>query len=104
MRSGRLDRSITIQRQTETVTASGAVTSTWATVANVRAEIVQLSASEFLSAFGEADTKAIVFRIRFVTGITNGDRVTYEGQTYDLKQVVEIGRRRVLELHCERVA
>jgi SPP1 family predicted phage head-tail adaptor len=103
MRSGKLDRTITIQRMTETVSASGAVASAWTNIATVRAEIVQLSAGEFLASFGEAESKAIVFRIRYLAGITNEDRVTYEGQSYDLKQVAEIGRRRSLELHCERV-
>jgi SPP1 family predicted phage head-tail adaptor len=102
MRAGKLDRTITIQRQTETVSASGAVASAWTNLATVRAEMVQLSAGEFLASFGEADTTAIVFRVRYLAGIKNEDRVSYEGQFYDLKQVAEIGRRRVLELHCER--
>jgi SPP1 family predicted phage head-tail adaptor len=103
MRAGKLDRTIIIQRPTKAKNEYHTPVPAWLNIATVRAEIVQLSAAEFLASFGEAENKAIVFRIRYLAGITNEDRVSYEGQSYDLKQVAEIGRRRALELHCERV-
>ncbi|SLN62254.1 Phage head-tail joining protein [Roseovarius litorisediminis] len=98
MQAGKLDRQITIERQTETVTASGAVSNTWATVNTVRAEMVQQTANEFLTGLGEAENGTVVFRIRYLEGITTADRVTFEGAAYDLKEIAEIGRRRTLEL------
>ncbi|TPM61104.1 head-tail adaptor protein [Mesorhizobium sp. B2-2-4] len=98
MRAGKLDRTITIERKTETVSETGAVVAAWLNIATVRAEIVTQSASEFLTGFGEAENGTIVFRVRYLAGITTADRVTYAGQVYDLKEVTEIARRRGLEL------
>lgn len=99
IRAGKLDRQITIERQTETVAESGAVSSAWAPVATVRAELVQRSADEFLTGFGEAETGSAVFRIRYLAGITAADRVTCDGTTYDIDEIAELGRKRGLELH-----
>lgn len=106
IRAGKLDRTISIERKTETVspTGTGAVVKTWLNIATVRAEIVQQSASEFLTGFGEAENGTIVFRVRYLAGITTADRVTYAGQVYDLKEVTEIGRRRGLELRAVATA
>ncbi len=100
MRAGKLDRTISIERLSETVSASGAVSSAWTNIATVRAEIVQQSASEFLTGFGEAQDGTIIFRIRYLSGITTADRVSYGGAAYDLKEITEIGRRRGLELRA----
>ncbi len=99
--SGKLDRQIIIQRQTETVLPSGAVTKTWADVATVRAEIVQQSTDEYLSGYGAAEQGNIVFRIRYLAGITTADRVIYNGAAHDLNRIVELGRRRGLELRVK---
>lgn len=98
MQAGKLSSTITIQRQTETVTASGGVVKTWADLATVRAEIVQQTATEFLAGYGEAEDGTIIFRVRFRPGITTADRVSYAGRVYDLKEIKEIGRKRGLEL------
>jgi SPP1 family predicted phage head-tail adaptor len=84
----------------ETVTPSGGVVTAWTNLDMVRAEIVTQSASEFLTGFGEAEAGTIVFRIRYLPGITTADRVSYDGKSYDLKEVAEIGRRRGLELRA----
>lgn len=104
MRAGKLDRTITIERQTETVTASGSVVTAWTIFATVRAEIVQQSASEFLTGFGEAETGTVIFRIRYLASITTADRITYEGTAYNIKEIAEIGRRRGLELRAVAVS
>jgi len=100
MRAGKLDRSIDLERLTETVQPSGAVVTTWAKIATVRAEIVQQSATEFLTGFGEAENGTVVFRVRYVPDLTTADRVAYAGAIYDLKEIKEIGRRRGLELRA----
>lgn len=104
IKAGKLDRQITITRETETVAASGAVSKAWATVATVRAELVQRGADEYLAGFGEAETGGAVFRIRYLAGLTTGDRVTFDGETYDIDEIAELGRRRGLELRCSQVA
>ncbi|OWU84466.1 head-tail adaptor protein [Oceanicola sp. 22II-s10i] len=103
MRAGKLDRLITIERQTETVAATGAVSKEWAAVATVRAELVQQNADEYLAGFGEAEGGGAVFRVRYLAGITTAERLNYDGAAYDIDEVVEIGRRRVLELRVARM-
>ncbi len=98
IRSGKLDRQITLERLTETVAPSGSVTKAWAEIATVRAEIVEQSADEYLSGYGSGESGSIVFRIRYLDGLTTADRVTYKGAAYDIDQLVELGRRRGLEL------
>lgn len=104
MRAGKLDRSIAIERISETVADSGSVVTAWTNVATVRAQIVQQSASEFLTGFGEAENGTVIFRIRYLAGITTGDRITYEGTAYNIKEIAEIGRRRGLELRAVAVS
>ncbi|RWD50569.1 MAG: head-tail adaptor protein [Mesorhizobium sp.] len=105
MRAGKLDRTITIQRAVETVAPSGAVFSAWVDLADVRAELLQATADEVATGFGEAETVLRTFRIRWLANveITTADRVFSAGAAYGIKDVVEIGRRRGLELRCERV-
>jgi SPP1 family predicted phage head-tail adaptor len=101
MRSGKLDRSIAIERMAETVSASGAVSKAWAVIATVRAELVQQSADEYLAGYGEAQEGNLLFRIRWMDGITTADRVTYDGTAYDIDQIAELGRKRGLELRLK---
>lgn len=98
IRAGKLDKQITIERETETVAASGAVSKTWASVATVRAELVQLSAEEYLTGFGEGDAGDAVFRIRYLSGITTADRVSFEGAKYVIEKVSFLGRHKGLQL------
>lgn len=100
MRAGKFDRRIELQRETQIVKPSGSVTKEWQTFATVRAEIVQQSATEFLTGFGEAESNTIIFRVRYVADIATSDRVFFSGKPYDLKEIKEIGRRRGLELRC----
>ena len=98
---GSMDRRITIEREAETVKASGSVVKAWAPVAMVWAEVLQQSASEFFTGYGEAETGTVIFRVRHRPGITTADRVTYEGTAYGIKEIKELGRRDALELRGE---
>lgn len=100
MRAGKLDRSILVERSTETVDAYGTVTHEWTTLYPLRAELIDQSAQEFMRNYGASSETTVIFRTRFVDGVTLADRVTFEGREYDIKQAKEIGRRRGLELRC----
>ena len=103
MRAGKLDRIITIQRGTKAKVGPHAVP-TWTDIATVRAEIVQQSASEFLTGFGEAETGTVIFRLRYLDGITTVDQIAYDGRLYNIKEIAEIGRRRGIELRAVAVS
>ena len=100
MRSGQLVHVIEIQRATATVNNAGTPTQTWAQIATLRAEVVERSTEEFLRAAGDTDETTVVFRTRYLDGITSNDRVSFDGGTYDLEEITRIGRRKGLELRC----
>lgn len=98
---GKLDRRITIERETETVKPSGSVVKAWTPVATVWAEVLQQTASEFFTGYGEAETGTVIFRVRYRPGIVTADRVSYDGVAYGIKEIKELGRRDALELRGE---
>lgn len=100
MRAGKLDRIIDIQRLSRTVDDYGTETEAWAPVATLRAQLVQSSTEEFMSSFGSSAETAAVFRIRYRDDLLTSDRVTYWGQSYDVKEIKELGRREGLDLRC----
>lgn len=102
MRAGRLDRTIIIERGAHVVDPAGTPSFTWATVATLRAERIQSSTDEYLQAQGANAETVMIFRTRFVAGITTADRVLYEGEVFNLREVKELGRRRGLELRTEK--
>ena len=94
MNAGKMDRRITLQRKSSSQDSFGEAIDTWADISTVWAEVVPVSGNErFVSqqVIAEADT---LFKIRYMSGLTPLDRVVYDGRTYDVKGVIEIGRRR----------
>ena len=101
MKAGKLDRKITLERETEIVDRYGTAVSVWAKVAMVAAQMIQAATDEFLSAHGEDEKATVVFRIRYRPGVELTDRVSYYGRAYGIVEIKEIGRREGLELRCE---
>ncbi|MBL8570948.1 MAG: phage head closure protein [Phreatobacter sp.] len=102
MRAGKLDREIVIQVLSTSVNPSGTPVQTWTMLATMRAQLVQQSTEEFIRGGAVAET-AIIFRCRFIAGITTSHRVAYAGQAFNIKEVKEIGRREGLELRTVSV-
>lgn len=102
MRSGSLDRTITVQRYSETIDDYGAPVFVWSDIVSLRAKKVESTTEEFIRDHGASDETVIVFRARFFDGITNADRVLYEGNAFNVKELKEIGRRNGLEIRCVR--
>lgn len=100
--AGKLQHQIIIERETETVSPAGHVRKTWAPIAEVRAEIVTATSTEFLAGWGEGDQNAAVFRIRWIPGVvvSTADRIAHGSRVYNIKSVIEIGRKRGLELRA----
>ena len=101
MRAGKLDRTITIQGFTNTVNDYGTPVETWTDKATLRAQIIQSSTEEFIRG-GAVDETAIIFRTRWLAGVTTSDRIQYEGEAFNIKETKEIGRRKGLELRAVR--
>ncbi|HEY0960652.1 MAG TPA: phage head closure protein [Novosphingobium sp.] len=100
MRAGRLDRTITIQAFTNTVDDFGTPVEDWSDFATLRAQIVQGSTEEFLREFGASDETAIVFRTRYLSGVTTEQRVSFDGKVFNIRETKETGRRKGLEIRA----
>lgn len=99
MRSGKLSEAITLQRAIASLNAAGTPTLTWSSLAELRAELVAASAAELVRAGGGVrDQAVVVFRTRFLAGVTTADRILHRGRPLNLKEVAVIGRNRGLEL------
>lgn len=103
MRAGKLDRRITIQADSSTVNEYGVPVEAWSDFATVPAQIIQTSTEEYLRAYGETDSLAMIFRIRWLAGVTTNHRVVYEGKNLNIRETKEIGRRKGWELRCDEV-
>lgn len=104
MRAGKLDRIIQIQEYTRTgTTPGGAPILGWADFITVRAQLLQASTEEYLRGYGETEAKVVIFRIRWLDGLTVKHRVHYESKLLEIKEIKEIGRRNGLEVRCDEV-
>lgn len=102
MRAGKLDRVIDIVRVTSETDPYGNPIETEETIATLRAQLIEASTEEFQRAYGASGETAIVFRTRFLDDVTLADRVEYEGDSYNILALKEIGRRRGLEIRTNR--
>lgn len=94
MEAGKLNRSVTFERLVETVTSSGAISKVWQPLLTARAEVRELRAEEVALGYGAAERETLVFVVRWhPTPVSTEDRVRVDGRTYDVRQIVEIGRR-----------
>lgn len=98
MRAGKLDRVITVQRSVEVRDDMGQVSQSWNTIATLRAERIQAATTEYLKGAGLQGDAAVIFRIRWIDGLTVRDRVLCDGATHDVQEIKELGRRRGLEI------
>jgi SPP1 family predicted phage head-tail adaptor len=101
MRAGPLDRRITLQRATFAQDATGQHIATWATLATVWVAKRDLSDSERVAAAEVSAEITTRFHIRWDSSwadLNPKDRAVFEGRTYDIWGVKEIGRREGLEI------
>lgn len=103
MRAGKMVHTIQVQRFTSLIDEYGTPDETWTSHKYLRAEIIERTATEFINAQGAGDKAVIIFRTRFVDDITNADRVQFESQDYNIKEISRIGRRTGLELRCVKL-
>ena len=103
MKAGKLIETIQIERGMDGVNDYGTPSTSWRPFVSVRAERIDRTTEEFMRSFGASDEEAVIFRIRFVDGITNADRVMWQGEAFNIRQVTPIGRRKGLDLRCTRL-
>lgn len=100
MTAGQRKHLITVQSGTASLDAAGTPSMTWTDKARLTAEIVRQGTTEFIRDFGASDETVIVFRTLWAGEITTADRVRHEGRSFNIREVVPLGRRFELELRC----
>lgn len=100
MRAGDLDRRVIIQTYAITgVDPFNNPIGEWQDVATVWAQVLQQGGSEFLRAEEVTAERRVVFRIRWLEGVSALQRVIHDGTEHNITEVRELGRRDGLELH-----
>lgn len=101
MRAGKLTHVIEVTKidQTEINDMGNPITKE-VVLAKLRAEIVQQSTEEFIRDYGASDERIMIFRTRFIDGVTNSCRIKFRGRIFNIKETSEIGRREGLEIRC----
>ena len=103
MRAGNLDRLIEIQCRSTGIDLYGTPINVWTTFATMRAQLIQIATDNTEGARGNVSDQVVTFRTRWLDGVSLENQVVYNGQTYFLKNIKELGRRVGLDLICERV-
>lgn len=98
MKAGALDRRVTIQRKAVVYDDYGEEITAWTDLATVSAQVVQQSGREFLAAEQVQAEQRVLFRFRWMDGLTVLDRVSYGGRLHNIQEVKELGRREGVEL------
>lgn len=100
MRSGKLDQTITIRSMTYVDDGYGGQEQVEADFATLRAQIIEESTDEFVRNYGVSTERLRIFRTRWLDGVTPEMRVLHDGESFGIKQIKPIGRRRGLEIRC----
>lgn len=101
MKAGQLDRRITVLRATNARNSFNEEIATWNPVATVWAAAVPISDGERLRAGETLATSKYRFTVRhsaFAGSIDPRDRLTFQGRTFDVNGVKELGRREGYEI------
>jgi SPP1 family predicted phage head-tail adaptor len=98
MRAGELDRRITIQSQTTTQADNLELNTAWVDEVSLPAAVKGLRGSERFEHDQRTAEQTKVFKIRYRKALTTKHRIVYDGQSYDIVNINELGRRAGLEL------
>lgn len=100
--AGELSERITIEQASTSQDAVGQAVNSWSTVATVWAGVNPLSGREFFAAGATQSQETIVFRIRYMAGLTSAMRVSWQGNAYPMTAppVNVDGASHTLELYC----
>lgn len=103
MRAGKLDRRIIIERASVTALPSGEPVESWSPIATVWAQARPVRGDERFAARQLVGTAVMTFHMRYRAdlALTVKDRIIYDGKTWDILDIREIGRRVVMEIDAK---
>lgn len=104
IRTGELNKRVTIQQYVETADTFGELDRTWSNLVTVWAKVKPISASETYSAQQTGMTVNHEVWIRYRTGIAPKMRVVYGSRTFEIDGVMNLDERgEFLILKCYEV-
>lgn len=95
-----MDRRVRLEARSVTRDAAGGEVETWALVADLWAGIYPVRGQERYAAGAEQAERDARIRIRWRPGVGASQRIVYEGRHWDIRAVIEVGRREGLDLIC----
>jgi SPP1 family predicted phage head-tail adaptor len=105
MRAGKMDRRVSLQRWTETGRDPlNQPVYAWVEIAEVWAQQRPVRGGERMAAQQQSGDKMMGFHIRYRTDLSVKDRVVFEGVSYEIQDLRELGRRVVTEIDAVGVA
>lgn len=106
MKSGKLDRRISIEAVSYTTAGDGSQIETWAEITTCFAERENQGATERFAASQTLADVDTLFRIRWDTWLVDrlnpkSHRIAYGDRTYNILGIAEIGRKEGLHIGCK---
>ena len=99
MRTGELDRRITLRRPTKAQDSYGEPLITYADEATVWAKVTPIAGGESYEGDQRTNKQRVEVLIRYRAGMeANAWLFVYDGETYEIEDVQEVGRREGLKL------
>jgi SPP1 family predicted phage head-tail adaptor len=92
--AGELDRRITIEQPTFSQGSLGGKQQTWSTFATVWARYTPGAGREFFINNEMTAQNVATFRVRYLSGLTNAMRISFDGQYWDIVNTNTIGTRK----------
>lgn len=102
MKAGKLRQVITIQAlDNEQQDSVGQPIQPWVDMLTVRADVEPLSGREYFSGQDPVSDTTTRITIRFLAGVTQRNRVVFDGEHYDILDVIDLDmRHREMQLMC----
>jgi SPP1 family predicted phage head-tail adaptor len=101
--AGSLDEIMTIQRRNTGVTAGMDQPNTWTNLhTNVWCERNPRGGREFMAADQVVGMEATLWRIRYIAGIQQGDRVLVDTEVHEIVYTMQLGRKEGLLILTEK--
>lgn len=99
--AGRFSHMVTIQKPVETKNSLGEVIKTWGMFSLVWAAVEPIRGREYFDAETHQGEVSVRILIRYLSGVTEKMRVSYDGRLYNIESVIDKRENhRVLELMC----
>lgn len=103
MRAGKLDRRVIFQTKTESKSDYGELVASWSNTFTTWANVLEIKGKESFEASQIVEKADIRLKIRFRTNVDEEMRFVYNGNSYDIYSISELGRKDGLEIFGKKI-